>query len=214
MKVNRDILARGGLTLLNEVGLEQLTLRKLGSALNVQAAAMYWHFKSKEELIDEMATLVLAEAGLAISSSRKKTDWRSIAANYGEKLRSTLLRYRDGARMVAGTKLTDTQYMQAAESVGASLLEAGFTIRQAVVLLSTIFNYTQSFVIEEQSVFPAPDQRSDKYDPEQRKDRLATEALPLLKAAGPILFERFDRRYKEGLALIVEGAAMQLSKRR
>ncbi len=61
MKVNRNMVAQAGLKLLNDVGLEQLTLRRLGAELEVQAAAIYWHFKSKEELIDEMATMVLAE---------------------------------------------------------------------------------------------------------------------------------------------------------
>jgi TetR/AcrR family tetracycline transcriptional repressor len=213
MKVNRDILARGGLTLLDEVGLEQLTLRKLGDALKIQAAALYWHFKSKEELLDEMATLVLAEAGTAIASNRRPSDWKSSAGTFGELLRKTLLRYRDGARMVSGTRLTDTQYMRAAEKIGSRVLEAGFTTRQTVVLLSTIYNYTLSFVIEEQAVFPTPGTRSPKYDLKTRQERLTAEDLPLLRQAGPILFDRFDRRYKEGLELILQGAAAQLQKR-
>jgi TetR/AcrR family transcriptional regulator, tetracycline repressor protein len=61
MKINRDMVIRAGPKLLNEVGLERLTLRHLGHELKVQAATLYWHFKSKEELIDEMATMVLAE---------------------------------------------------------------------------------------------------------------------------------------------------------
>jgi TetR/AcrR family tetracycline transcriptional repressor len=212
MKVNRDILARGGLALLNEVGLEQLTLRKLGDALAVQAAAMYWHFKGKDELIDEMATVVLAEAGAALSSGRKQLDWKETAAAFGAVLRKTLLRYRDGARMVAGTRLTDTQYMKAAEAVGSRVHEAGFSVRQTVVLLSTIYNYTLSFVMEEQAVFPMPGERSEKYDLQKRKESLAADALPLLIQAGPILFDRFDRRYREGLELILQGASLQLTK--
>jgi len=30
--------------------------------------------------------------------------------------------------------------------------------------------------------------------------------LPLLRQSGPILFDRFDRRFREGLELIVRGA--------
>jgi TetR/AcrR family transcriptional regulator, tetracycline repressor protein len=61
MKINRDMVTRAALKLLNEVGLERLTLRHLGRELKVQAPTIYWHFKSKEALIDEMATLVQAE---------------------------------------------------------------------------------------------------------------------------------------------------------
>ncbi len=61
MKVNPQIIVRAGLALLNEIGLEQLTLRRLAVELSIQAPTLYWHFKSKEELIDAMATLILAE---------------------------------------------------------------------------------------------------------------------------------------------------------
>jgi TetR/AcrR family transcriptional regulator, tetracycline repressor protein len=214
MKVNREILARGGLKLLNQVGLEQLTLRRLGIELKVQPAAIYWHFKSKEALIDEMATMVLAEGAQNLVPTRKQTEWKAWVVAFGEGLRKTLLRYRDGARMVAGTRLTNTEYMKTAEAVGAQLVESGFTVRQTVVLLSTVYNYTLSFVIEEQAVFPMPGERSEQYDIRKRNEQLSEEALPLLRQAGPILFDRFERRYKEGLNLILQGAVCELRSRK
>src|SRR5271155_819993 len=105
MKVNREILTRGALDLLDEVGLEELTLRRLGAALKVRAGAVYWHFKSKEDLLNEMATLLLADAGPVLLPARKQADWKIWVAAFGEGLRKALLRYRDGARMVTGTKL-------------------------------------------------------------------------------------------------------------
>jgi TetR/AcrR family transcriptional regulator, tetracycline repressor protein len=207
MKVNREMVAQAGLKLLNEVGLEQLTLRRLGTELEVQAAAIYWHFKSKEELIDEMATVVLAQGAPNLLPARRSSDWKVWAAAFGQGLRKTLLAYRDGARMVSGTELTNTEYMKTVESIGARLLEASFSLRQAVVLLSTIYSYTLSFVMEEQAVYPRPNKRSPRYDLAKRKARLDAGELPLLRQSGPILFDRFDRRYKEGLELILQGAA-------
>lgn len=213
MKVNREILTRGALELLNEVGLEELTLRRLGTALKVRAGAMYWHFKSKEELLNEMATLLLADAAPGLLPARKQSDWRAWVAAFGEGLREALLRYRDGARMVTGTKLTNTEYMRTAETIGAKLIKAGFTLRQCVVLLSTVYNYTLSFVIEEQAVFPRPGVRSEQYDLEKRTQALSSDAFPLMRQAGEVLFDRFDRRYKEGLTLILQGATCQLDAR-
>src|ERR1700679_2386528 len=131
MKVNRDLLARTGLKLLNEVGLEQLTLRLLGRELKVQAAALYWHFKSKAELIDEMATLVLAEGAQQLVPAKDSPDWNVWAASFGTGLRKTLLAYRDGARMVSGTRLTNTEPLQTTEKIGAQLVASGFPIRGA-----------------------------------------------------------------------------------
>jgi AcrR family transcriptional regulator len=208
MKVNRERVAQAGLKLLNEVGLEQLTLRLIGRELKVQAATIYWHFKSKEELLDEMAAIVLAEGARQLIPGRISSDWTVWATSFGTGLRKTLLAYRDGARMVSGTRLPDTQYMRTAERIGARLVESGFTIRQAVVLLSTIYNYTLSFVMEEQAVFPRPNERSPLYDIAERNARLDAEEFPILRQSGAILFDRFDRRYKEGLDLIVRGAQL------
>jgi TetR/AcrR family transcriptional regulator, tetracycline repressor protein len=205
MKVNRDLLARAGLKLLNEVGLEQLTLRLLGRELKVQAATLYWHFKSKAELIDEMATLALAEGAQLLVPAKDSPDWTVWAASFGTGLRKTLLAYRDGARMVSGTRLTNTEYMKTVEQIAARIVESGFTVRQAVVLLSTIYNYTLSFVMEEQAVFPRPNERSPQYDIAERNAKLDPEEFPLLRQSGAILFDRFDRRYKEGLDLILRG---------
>jgi TetR/AcrR family transcriptional regulator, tetracycline repressor protein len=206
MKVNRDMVTRAGLKLLNEVGLERLTLRLLGRELEIQAATVYWHFKSKEELIDEMATLVLAEGARQLLPVRDSPDWSVWAASFGTGLRKTLLAYRDGARTVAGTRLTNTQYMKTVERIAAKLVASGFTVRQAAVLLSTVYNYTLSFVMEEQAVFPRPGERSPHYNVAERNAKLDPKEFPILRQSGSMLFDRFDRRYKEGLDLILRGA--------
>jgi TetR/AcrR family transcriptional regulator, tetracycline repressor protein len=206
MKVNREMVVRAGLKLLNEVGLEQLTLRLLAKGLKIQAPTVYWHFKSKEELIDEMATTVLAEGTRQLVPVKDSADWSAWAAAFGGGLRKTLLAYRDGARMVAGSRLTNTKYMKTVEQIGAVLIGKGFTVRQAVVLLSTIYNYTQSFVMEEQAVFPRPKERSPQYDIALRNAKLDPSEFPILRQSGSILFDKFDRRYKEGLDLILRGA--------
>jgi TetR/AcrR family transcriptional regulator, tetracycline repressor protein len=206
--VNRDMVARAGLKLLNEVGLEQLTLRLLAKELKIQAPTVYWHFKSKEELIDEMATMVLAEGARYLVPAKDSADWTLWATTFGRGLRKTLLAYRDGARMVAGSRLTNTEYMKTVERIAARLITEGFTVRQAVVFLSTIYNYTQSFVMEEQAVFPRPNERSPHYDLAKRNAKLDRMELPIMRQSGPILFDKFDRRYKEGLDLIVCGTKL------
>jgi len=206
MKVNRDMVVRAGLKLLNEVGLEQLTLRLLATELQIQAPTVYRHLNSKEELIDEMATTVLAEGSNRLIPAKESVDWTVWVETFGNGLRKALLRYRDGARMVSGTRLTNTDYMKTVERVGANLVDAGFSVRETVVLLSTIYNYTLSFVMEEQAVFPRPNERSQKYQIAERNARLDPKQFPILRQSGSILFDKFDLRFKEGFDLILRGA--------
>src|ERR1700691_3451794 len=94
MKVNREIVVEAGLRLLNEVGLEQLTLRRLAQELKIQAPTLYWHFKSKEALIDAMATRVLAEGCSGLVPSKGTRNWKIWVHTFGMGLRQTLLKYR------------------------------------------------------------------------------------------------------------------------
>jgi TetR/AcrR family transcriptional regulator, tetracycline repressor protein len=212
MKVNREIVVEAGLKLLNEVGLEQLTLRRLAKELKIQAPTLYWHFKSKEALIDAVATLLLAEGAPGLVPSKfdgKKSanDWKTWVNAFGIGLRQTLLEYRDGARVVAGSHLTDTVFMETTELIGSRLVEAGFSVRRAVVLMSTVYTFTISFVIEEQAVFPVKGERSSAYDIEKRNAKLNPKKFPLLRRSGAILFDHFEQRYKDSLDLIVRGAS-------
>lgn len=211
VKINRNMATQAALKLLNEIGLEQLTLRRLGGELGVQAATIYWHFQSKQELLDEMATTVIVENAGRLLPQRNSSDWKVWASTYGEGLRKTLLACRDGARMLSGSRWTSTEPLKTTERIGAQMVASGFSLRAAVVLLSTIYNYTLSFVMEEQAVFPRPGQRSPLYSIEERNARLDPAVFPLHRQASGILFDRYDRRYREGLELILSGAMANLA---
>jgi len=211
MKINRAMATEAALKLLNQIGLEQLTLRRLGEELGVQAATLYWHFKSKEELLDEMATTVLTQGAPHLLPRRSSADWRVWASTYAKGLRKVLLAYRDGARMVSGTKLTTTEPLKTTEKIAATLVASGFSLRATVVLLTTIYNYTQSFVMEEQAVFPTPGKRSPRYTLGERNARLDLATFPNHRKATAILFDDYDRRYREGLQLILNGAKPEKS---
>ena len=62
MPLDRQLILHHAFDVLNKGGLEGLTLRKLAAQLDVQAPAIYWHFKNKQELLDEMGTQGLREA--------------------------------------------------------------------------------------------------------------------------------------------------------
>ena len=128
--LTREKVVRAALRLLDKVGLDGLTLRKLAADLRVQAPALYWHFKNKQELLDEMATCVLAKAIEEILPGQQG-DWPDWATHLGHGIRRTLLRHRDGAKMFSGTYLTNSALYAPIEAALRRLVEAGFTAREA-----------------------------------------------------------------------------------
>ena len=102
------------LRLLNEVGLDGLTLRRVAKELNVQAPALYWHFKDKQALLDEMATAMLREMSARSGGARSPRIDLAGAAGAGRHgaCAAALLRYRDGAKVFAGTRFTGTEHAE------------------------------------------------------------------------------------------------------
>ncbi|MFI7339992.1 TetR/AcrR family transcriptional regulator C-terminal domain-containing protein [Streptomyces sp. NPDC050085] len=208
-KLDKAYVADTALDLLNDVGLEGLTLRAIAKELNVQAPALYWHFKNKQALLDEMATVMfrrMTEQGgaeVAYRPDAPEGGWQEWLVQGNQQLRATLLRYRDGAKVFSGSRFTGTDHGPGMEANLRFLVAAGFTPDQATWASSTTYLYTLGFVTEEQGVRPLPGEQRPGFDVAERAELLAE--YPLAAAAGGQLFAAYDERFEEGLRLIVAG---------
>lgn len=90
---DRDSVARHALALLDEVGLADLSMRRIAARLDVQPSALYWHFANKQELLADLADRITA------SIPRGSTDVLTTARD----IRDALFAYRDGAELVLST---------------------------------------------------------------------------------------------------------------
>ena len=128
-KLQPNTVIRAALDLLNEVGVDGLTTRKLAERLGVQQPALYWHFRNKRALLDALAEAMLAE-NHTHSVPRADDDWRSFLIGNARSFRQALLAYRDGARIHAGTRPGAPQ-METADAQLRFLCEAGFSAGDA-----------------------------------------------------------------------------------
>jgi TetR/AcrR family transcriptional regulator, tetracycline repressor protein len=186
------------LGVLDEEGLDGLTLRKVAGRLDVQAPALYWHVRNKQELLDEMGTEVWRRISLrAADRLAEDRAWRANLAAYARIMREELLRHRDGAKMATGTTLTDVEVVRRAEPRLAAMLEQGFTVRTAAQATVLVHNFVIGFCIEEQAVIQAKASGDVRYSLESRDRRVDSEAFPLTAEAGRELFEEDDRRFAD-----------------
>lgn len=93
-----DIVA-AGLEILDNYGLEDLSMRRLAQLLDVKASALYWHVANKQTLLAAMADEILGEEQLTPTDdggelARELLGW-------AHALRSKLLAHRDGAELVS-----------------------------------------------------------------------------------------------------------------
>ncbi|MFI1972781.1 TetR family transcriptional regulator [Streptomyces cinnamoneus] len=204
-RIDRALVAGTALRLLNEVGLEGLTVRRIAKELNVQAPALYWHFKNKQELLDAVATEMFRRMAGSIAAAPRDT-WQEYLAVNARGLRGFLLGYRDGAKVFGGTRFTDIDsYAAPVEQMMRVLVDAGFTPDAAARAWFTVNTYTMGYVMEEQSVFPDPatGERDPAYALDGRARRL--EDYPLVDQAGHTFFGDMEKGFDEGLRAVVAG---------
>lgn len=93
-----DVL-QAAMKLLDEVGLPDLTMRKLAASLDVQPSALYWHFANKQTLLAEVSNTIVNFAKPVPSSN----SWQDTTLQTALALRDALLAFRDGAEVVSST---------------------------------------------------------------------------------------------------------------
>ncbi|MEV0199102.1 TetR/AcrR family transcriptional regulator C-terminal domain-containing protein [Nonomuraea sp. NPDC050691] len=152
MPIDKETAARTALRLLEEDGLDRLTVRRVASALGVQAPALYWHFADKRALLDQIVDVMLAPAAMELGRPGPGEPWwtwleRSLGA-----LRRALLAHRDGARVAAGADVTRAVAMGAfAERVTEVLHAAGFGLADASRAAGALVHFVVGRTLEEQS---------------------------------------------------------------
>lgn len=204
-RLDRDRTVDTALDLLDEVGLDALTMRRLADAMDVQAGALYRYFATKDDLLTAMAERMLA--GLAATDIDTDTDgdWSERLATLARAMRTALLARRDGARVYAGTHATGPHTLGFAEAVVDVLRTAGFGEEDAARSLMALAHFTIGHTLEEQAAL-RPSGDGGASDPERLRLAAEPERYPQLAAVLPTLTSGdFAAHFDFGLSLLLRG---------
>jgi TetR/AcrR family tetracycline transcriptional repressor len=202
--LTKPVIVQAALDLLDEAGMDGLTVRALASRLGVQAPALYWHVRSKQALLDEMATQVWRRIVDVMAGLPADLPWREVLTTYAATVRRELLGHRDGAKAFSGTTLTDPGVIRRQEATFESLVRQGFALQDAVRGLVLLHDFTIGFCVEEQAVVQAIASGDDRYSLRRRAELIGPQAAPLAVAAGEVIFGDPDRRFTGLLDLLLE----------
>jgi len=148
MAIGRERIVDEALSLLNEVGIDKLSTRKLAERLGVQQPALYWHFRNKSELLDAINSEMLVRYHVD-RLPQPGQDWIAFTLANARSIRRTLLSVRDGARLTAGTRPSVAEFADT-EKVLALYVSAGFTAEEAFGIAVCVTRYVVGYVLEEQ----------------------------------------------------------------
>jgi len=200
------IIVDAALDVLDEVGLDELSMRRLAEALGVQNPALYWHVQNKQELFDRMAQVVLAK-GLASAEAATPAPraWKKKVERFARGLRGAMHSRRDGARLIAAANLAQpgSALLIRMDALVAVLIAEGLPPLDALKGVLAVIHYTLGATLEEQS------------DPRRGDPAMPVDAsLPTLAALAELPnareLSRVDARFEFGIELIVQGLRSRL----
>ncbi|MET8623848.1 TetR/AcrR family transcriptional regulator C-terminal domain-containing protein [Kitasatospora sp. NPDC004669] len=152
MRLNREDVIRNAVDLLDEVGLDRLTTRALTTRLGVAPGALYWHVRSKAELLGAIAAEIMRPA--FTDPHQRQGDWAEQTAAFAHRTRRAMLAHRDGARVVAGHLPLTPDSLEATEAGLALLRATGLPLARAAHFGHTVACYVTGFVLQEQAAPP------------------------------------------------------------
>ncbi|HSX16974.1 MAG TPA: TetR/AcrR family transcriptional regulator C-terminal domain-containing protein [Patescibacteria group bacterium] len=209
--LERQQIVQAALSLLDEVGYSGLTLRKLAAKLDVKAAALYWHFENKQDLIDAMAHSMIIGEFEAVTP--KSLEWQELLADIARIHRSALKRYRDGAQIMAHANMAQSDMLEGMEFVLSQLHKQGFPPDLAMLGFFVVIRYTLGCVFEEQA-----DPRH-QYSDQAHKRHLKfvatlAERYPATATSITALYKQAeqqpDAHFELGLQIIISGIKQRL----
>ncbi len=123
LPLSRDRILRAALELVDESGIDALTMRRLGQELGFEAMSLYNHVANKDDVIDGMLDLVLDEGELPAPGGNWETSIRESAVS----VHAALRKHPWAANVLMSYPRVRPKRLQYMESLLGRLTEAGFS---------------------------------------------------------------------------------------
>nr|WP_237450077.1 TetR/AcrR family transcriptional regulator C-terminal domain-containing protein [Nocardiopsis alba] len=129
--LSKPVIRRAALELLDRDGLERLSMRRLAEELDVRAASLYGHYRTKEELLGDIADEVTADIDV---SGFEGGDWRAGLATWARSYRAALIEHPNLLPVIASGPGRREEALRRADVVHGGLVGAGWPPRYATMI--------------------------------------------------------------------------------
>lgn len=194
-RTDRSAIVAASIEVLDERGLDKLSLHAVAARLGVRQPALYHHFRNKDEVLAAVAAEML-KRWHTDRLPRPDEDWQAFLTRNAHSLRRAMLGVRDGARLLA---LAGPRAPELANAIAqVSFLERhGFTGTGAILAYVAVSRYTIGATLEQQT---ARDGNDIAFPP-----TASPAAAHLLDVAGQVVALGPDHEFATGLAALVRG---------
>ena len=155
--LSRERIIGAALRLIDERGLERLTMRRLGAELGVEAMSLYKHVPGKEAILDGVRELLLREFAESIAPDDGDPGWRSQLTRFATAYRALGLAHPEAFGLLAQDR--ERTYLagrQVAEAGLERLIAGGLDHRSAVLAQRTVVRFVLGFALIDHAAEQAP----------------------------------------------------------
>ncbi len=205
-RLSKRAVTDRALKLADTEGLDALTIRKLAQDLGVTPMALYWHFRSKEDLLQGVAEQIWGEVDVHVDPS---VPW-SVQLQRGlESLISVLRAHPAAPQLLLEKEKQSEPALRAAEAALEILRGAGFDPEQAAEIARSTLWTGIMLVMSEPG--RAPELSAEERAEEQRRNEVFLAMLPaaryprLVECAPQMASCDPEIHYRLGVELFIAG---------
>lgn len=215
--LSRDQIVAGALRLIDDEGLEALSMRRLGQLLGAGATSFYTHVRNKDELLALVCDVIVGEI-LDQLAPNPSSPWREQAAEFGRTVRRVLTQRHPHAASLFARPSAGPNALLVVEALLGVLRPAGFENKELILAYTVILNHGYSYAAAEAATLAAtPDggRGQTRAMAEALATSLPAATFPNLIAAAPAMAElTTDEQFEFGLQRLLDGLEVLLQRER
>src|SRR5436853_1028937 len=146
--LNRERVLEAGVALADREGIAELSMRKLGQEVGVEAMSLYNHVRNKEELLNGMIDIVFGEIDLPAADA----EWSAAMRQRAISARQALKRHPWAIGLMESRAQPGPATLRHHDSVLRNLRTAGFSVEMAAHAYSVLDSYIYGFALNEKTL--------------------------------------------------------------
>ena len=155
--LTRDRIAYIGLQLIDQEGLESLTMRKLAGELRVDPMSLYRHFKNKDALLDGVAELLWREVALPAD----EVGWEILLQSVAASLYALAHAHPRAYSLLLSRQTLPLTMLQLSDAMIERLQRERFERQRASEVICVLFSYAIGYAMVELSTLqPQPSENT------------------------------------------------------
>jgi AcrR family transcriptional regulator len=206
--LTRQRVVAAAMELADERGIEALTMRELGRRLGVEAPSLYNHVAGKDDLLDGLVDLVVAQIDLPAPGAH----WKDAMRRRAVSARRIFAQHRWAASLIDSRGRSGPSSLAYANAILGALLGAGFSARRAADVFLVLDSYIYGFERQRTTLMPSDD--DDSTEIAQEVLEAAAEAYPALTTVATEFSQTpydEDAVFDLGLELLLDGFERRLA---